>query len=402
MDDNEFLLRCALTYNWDTLISFCDMLLEVQSSSVRDGDIDRHEQHKSAAKQQLMRKDQWGNTALHAACYNNPPLRVVTSILNCASAASLEYYHLILTCDESTALNIACATGASTDVIRVLLNPPEGLKNGGIAVRVPDSRGCTPLSEMTIHYELQRKSPFYARTALPLDQVDLIGNDTLDPLLASYWIKMELLIRSAWTVDSSRHGPWISLVHGTAAISESCPTVLTSMICRCYPAMTAFASHKGVLPLHLALGSCQSTSSRDEQVDVKFVRRRTKWIESLVDLYPVAVEKPMPSGRSVFCQAIVSGLSWHMFGGQHQHYTDDSSWDKVGALQYLCKPDPGALSTPDKDTGLYPFLLAATVSKEESLTQRDTIELDTIFCLLRVHPQLLENLTHPKRENGHG
>jgi hypothetical protein len=295
-----------------------------------------------------------------------------------------------MTRDSSTPLNIACATGASTDIIRVLLNPPPGMDDGGIAVRIPDSRGCTPLSELTIHYELQRKSPGYVRTALPLERVDLINNSISEPLLESYWIKVELLIRSAWLAARKRLGPWISMVHGAAALCEYCPTALTSLICRSYPAKAAFASHEGILPLHLAVEI--SGMLPKQQNGLCLVRRRTKWIQTLVELYPAGVRQPTSNGRSVFCQAIASGLHWHI-GGQPQQNTDE---DRVGPLQYLWKHDPAALSTPDVITELYPFLLAATVVGDGGVNQ-----LDTIFCLLRLHPQLLENIVDTTEQQEH-
>ena len=337
-DDKEFLLRCALTRNWDFLINFCSVILEVLSTSVRDRDVEYQHQRVETARNQLERQDQWGNTALHAACYNNPPLRVITTLLNCASVANLQNYHVMLTLDEATPLNIACATGASIDVIRALLNPPAGLCNGAIAVRISDKRGCTPLSELTIYYELQRKTPLYARTSLPLDQVNLM--EVNDPLLESLWGKVELLIRSAWTITSNQHGPWISIVHGAAAIAESCPTVLTNLICRCYPAMTAFASRKGVLPLHLAI---ENSSANKHKPLYVLEQRRKKFIEHLINLYPSAVRQPSPTRRSVFCQAIASSLRWHLPQGHECIHNGDD----VGPLQCLLRQDPGAFSIAD-------------------------------------------------------
>jgi hypothetical protein len=380
-DDKELLLRCALTYNWDVLISLCSTILHVLSSSVRDRDYDRHQRRVAVAKAQLTRQDQWGNNVLHAACYNKPPLLVIASILYCARAASLQV-HLVLTRDLSTPLSIACATGASTDVIRVLLDPPLGLDNGGLAVSIPDARGCTPLSELVIYYELQRGSPSY-RTAVPLEQVNLIGDDynNQEPLLESFWIIVELLIRSAWSASHIYRGPWISIMHGTANVAESCPTALTSLICRCYPAMTTFANRKGILPLHLAVQR-QSIQERTTDQVLPLAKRNTMWIQTLVDIYPAAVRQPFPNGRSVVCQAIASGLQWHV-GGQ------------MGPIQYLWKQDPEVLSRKDTTTGLYPFLLAATVPAESDCS---IAQLDTIFGLLRLYPQLLADVVDDTTE----
>lgn len=390
--DKEFLLRCSLTYNWDTLIDFCDFLLEILTGAVHN--LNGYQRNLvMAAKDQLTRRDEWGNTALHAACYNNPPLPVVTSILNCTNAANLREYHLILTRDNSTPLNIACATGASTDVIRVLLNPPSRMNDGGIAVCIPDSQGSTPLVELTINYELQRKSPVYNRSALPLEQVYSVDDSIIEPLLKSYWIKVEMLIRSAWFVLRSRFGACASLLHAAAALCEHCPTSLTCLICRSFQAKADLTSQEGFLPLHLALLT-SSGKYGTKQNGLRFAHRRTMWIQTLANLYPAGVRAVIPkTGRSIFCQAIAAGLHWHHIGDQFQR---DSAEDQIGPLQFLWKHDNDALSSPDLITGLPPFLLAATVTGEDQVSQ-----LDTIFCLLRSHPQLLDNIFDTKERQEH-
>ena len=465
VDDPGFLLRCALTYNWDVLISFCGVLLEILTSSVADSHQEFHLQRVKAAIQQLLSRDQWGNTALHAACYNSSPIQVITSLLDCASAANPPLQlHLLQSRDESTPLIIACATGASIEILQLLLEPPQnGLISGGTMVDIPDVRGSTPLAELVHHYELQRKSPWHARTTLPLDQVRLGTNDDLsnanhtNPLLDSFWNKTELLIRSAWCATTTavdedaitdRNSPkadnditkhfreassWISIVHGAAFLADSCPPVVTKLIGRCFPAMVSFTNRHGLLPLHMAVTISRSQRRRrqyPQHIAYQRLEYRTLWIRLLLDLYPSGFSYNIPyTNRSVFCQAVASGLPWHIPNLTINVYEGWASFDnsdatttttsssssssfedtleiadclfarerREGPLAILWKQNPDILSQPDVVTGLFPFLLAATTAFQDTTVEdfhgyHEAIVVDTIYSLLRLHPQLMGDL----------
>jgi hypothetical protein len=393
--DREFLLRCALTYNWDILIGFCSLLVETFTISVPD----RYQQAQKsvvvAAERQITACDEHHNTVLHAVCYNKPPLRVVTSILNAASLVPGHaiQLHLSKARDGSTALQVACACGASKKVIRALLNPPGALLSGGRLVTTADHQGATPLSELVVHYSLERKCHQH-RTSLPLDEVNLVGDEP-SPLFDTFWSKVEMLVRAAWSVDQTdtlpskggalplsdlRDSSFVSVVHGAAHVAESCPPILSALICRCYPHMLSFTDRKGILPLHLAV-----TADRVRNQSIicpVMVERRNSFIQNLVERYPLAVRRRLPgSHRSTFCQAIVSGLHWH----------DPSGND--GALQILWKVAPELAIEKDSVTQQYPFLLAASARPSDKCGREsieDVWQLDTIYSLMRLYPQLVQ------------
>jgi ankyrin repeat protein len=398
-NDREFLLRCALTQNWDVLIGFCSLLIETFTCSVPDRYQEDHKSVVFAATRQLAASDQYHNTALHAACYNKPPLRVVTSILNAASMVpgQATQLHFAKARDGSTPLQVACACGASKKVIRALLNPPGGLVSGGRLVAAADQQGDTPLSELVMHYSLERKCHQH-RTSLPLDEVNLVDDDP-SPLFDTFWAKVEMLVRAAWCVDQSdmlpsgagtfplsdlRDTSFISVVHGSANLAESCPPILSALICRCYPHMISYTDRKGILPLHLAVTTDKVRSQ--SMVCPVLVERRNYFIQKLVEMYPFAVRRRLPgSHRSTFCQAIVSGLHWHDPSG------------KDGALQILWNVAPELAIEKDSVTQQYPFLLAAssalTLGKsEQEGTSEDVWQLDTIYSLMRLYPQLLQEI----------
>ena len=103
--------------------------------------------------------------------------------------------------------------------------------------------------------------------------------------------------------------------------------------------------------------------------------------------------------RTPFCQAIVSNLYWHNVVPADDEVSDDDDAQK-GPLQSILKHSPEALYTRDEETGLYPFMLAATISTPTSLSTsegrdndeeelEDVIQLDTVYSLLRRFPQAL-------------
>jgi hypothetical protein len=325
-------------------------------------------------------------------------------------------------------LAIACATGADIDVIRLLLDPPGGLDHGGGAVTIPDSRGCTPLSELTTHYELQRKSPWLARTSKPLDEIqfhDLYNNGNgldIEGSFHSFWIKVELLVKAAWFHANQKNnfnnpGSFVSMVHGTTFIAETCPEVLSSLIGRLFPSMASVVDRYGLLPLHYLVTvstnkNCQTTTV----TNFIFDQRRTMWIKLLLGLYPDAASMKLNNRRSVLCQAIASGLHWHIIERRHtatrqqqqsstmpMESSNSSQYEEsmIGPVQFIWRACPELLCQKDVYTGLYPFMLAAWSSKNSTdvlevedgeVNDLERQQVDTIYGLIRSHPQLLSEL----------
>ena len=437
---NDFLLQCASTYNWEVLILRCSEIKRLLTSLASS------QRLVTEAKMQLSQQDQYGNNVLHAACYNTPPSRAITAILNCAALAKLQI-HAVVSHDGSTPLAIACATGADIDVIRLLLDPPAGLDHGGSAITISDSRGCTPLSELTSHYELQQKAPWHARTSKALDQVqyhdyiindirnihnnnddddDSSTNNAIDPLFKTFWMKVELLVKAAWFHANEKNnfnspGSFVSMLHGTAYIAQTCPEILSLLIGRFFPKMASVVDRQGLLPIHYLVFPKNTQQHHSQQKMVTATsfeqqqRRTTSLIRILLELYPNAATMKLNNGRSVLCQAIASGLHWNI-GRQHtQHqstatvvdaWSDDDGESMVGPVQLIWRAYPLDLWCRDVHAGLYPFMLAASSTKTMSATataafkgneggdvDADRQQLDTIYGLIRAHPQLLSELT---------
>ena len=452
-NDHEFLLRSAMTHDWDTVVSFCQFLQEIfggtapstilsSSTSAAHLDRHRHKHHRNrvwAAQHQLIHKDQWGNTALHAACYNAPPVRVVQAILQAAAASGNTsnshdqthrplQVHTLLSRDHSTPLLVACATGASLGVILALLNPPAPLARGGAMVGVADQQGATPLSELAVHYDLQRQSPMQqqhhpAGLLLPLDQVELNVSDSSPDnqqehddninqshdLLQTFQAKLEALLEAAWKDTFPSHPQIPSMVHALANVATSCPPVITRLVLRNYP--SSVSGHS--CPLHLTVSQ---VPTRGVAHHGSFVTRHAYCVAQLVAADPAAArmilrktvkqhspenscEKERKSERTPLLQAIASGWFWHATTAASRNSKTNNN---VGPVQAIWQNAPEGITQVDPVTGLAPILLAATSTWSTTLSQRSSsqtltpqetqeqiLQLDTLFHLLRLNPQVL-------------
>jgi len=125
--------------------------------------------------------------------------------------------------------------------------------------------------------------------------------------------------------------------------------------------------------------------------------------KKLLQWYPNGAVTPFPTtGRSPLCQAIAHGSHWHKLGIllHRPFHTKSIEEDKVvmGLVQMLWKYGPEMTSKKDPITGLYPFMLAATVipttnkcGLDYPVVSYDCMVIDTTFNLLRKEPQLVGN-----------
>jgi len=432
---------------------------ETFTSSVTDRFKEKHKVRLHAARQALLSVDAEGHTPLHCACQGDPPVRAVMVLLTAASVAAAAsggdtthrinhneqpedddhqpiQLHLLCAHDGSTALQTACACGASLAVLEVLLNPPAGLLPGAGLVHAVDRQGHSPLTELVVHYTLEQKRSPRFFNILPLEQIQLVDDETVSHEFDLFWCKVEALIRAAWlahpigshplgdSVDRRNHASspsFISILHGAAHVACSIPAVLADLICRGYPHMVSFTDRSVWLPLHLTICSCchieccsglstcgdsggdshrgknRSNSSlsferkQQQHHHHPFVlERQMALMATLLHRYPAAARSSFPdTKRSTLCTAIVNGMQWH--------YSSILSMEEDGPLKLLYQYCPALGSERDTLTGLFPFALAAThmttfgVATDFPGSVQDALELDTIYNLLRIYPQLLQD-----------
>jgi hypothetical protein len=214
------------------------------------------------------------------------------------------------------------------------------------------------------------------------------------------------------------------LVHRCAAVAAHCPASLLEWIVayprggaggddggdaagRWFPggaACAATADDLGRLPLHRALeaadaspsSSFEEDAARDDRHgaeedvrsraggaasygDPRLQRNRARIIKTLLRWHPRAAAMPFPDGRLPLVHAVVRGGSWH---------TADFHNGNVGLLQLLWTHSPEQSLEVDPLSGLYPFMLAATVpAGRHNRNAHEVVE--NVYNLLRKDPQLV-------------
>ena len=312
---------------------------------------------------------------------------------------------------------------------------------------------CKPL-EQVAHFSFRNQDSNYSDDIWALvegsnssssdDERD--DDEESNPILQSFWFTLEGLIRASYEahMSSVRNGknprtagggggssssstttttyPLISMVHGAARVAACLPTKLSDFLLRIQPESVPMADMNGTLPLHLAVMANSIRRQEQHSTNVQLMYQQAHFIQQLLQMDPMAASLPMPAyckplstpsssssstslQRLPLCQAIESGLQWHI-----QEPTDLRPIP--GPLQMLWEANPDALYVRDAVTGLYPCLLAATIVSDEANTnsnnnnnsnsnnEQDSVSnekldgtLDTIFHLLRLYPQVFQELS---------
>jgi hypothetical protein len=382
--NESYLLRLCNKREWKRVGKCGTILIEILQAG---GSVD--EELISRCKKQLLTTDQWGNTALHVVCYLKPHASVLQKILEAASLAALL---LVSKVNDrgATPLLIACTTSitssslASRNFIKTLLR-----HDADSTVAVHDDDADTPFLRLIRSYEIIRKFPKSKDSFLPLEDVVAdeskvsqipVEEEAEGPqTFPAFWESVEDLIRAAWA-HAFPEQPFISILHGAAFLAGVIPTKLTDLILRVYKDQLLVRSSNLDLPLHLAI-----IGNRPSRQPV-ICKQQSYWISRLLDMDPSAVQNVVSTtSRSVFGQAIASGLLWQL-------PTSSSSNERAappGPLKMLFQHCPDAIGERDSQTGLYPFQLAATTQYCEKcpLEEEDALSLNTIYNLLRLCPE---------------
>ena len=352
---------------------------------------------------------------------------------------------------------------------------------------IPDNQGSTPLSELCNQYHLSRKyskpiSPKLANISSPYDirkypQLRLFFQKVKSIVQASH----PLTSSSCWEEEpkndttnpkqtNKEEDPFF-MIYTLASISHTCPVDLSALMSRLYPhCYSQRHNETKQLPLHRSLGTSLFPYLDHDIVCTtaqcsKFQYQHTKFIRSCIDTYPDAVRKAVPimddhswqtNGRHIhynqtisnnnnqnywrspFCHAIAAGLTWNNYYTFSDSFVklmmsrqnDENDNEKDGSvLRCLAHVAPEALECRDTMTGLYPFMLAATIvhvvtdiptthkkkKQQSSLSHHEEKEqyhhpttnnkkdddtqllhlahLDTIYNLLQRSPQLVACVT---------
>jgi hypothetical protein len=298
MADHEYLLRCALTHDWDAMIQFCELLastgtaVAVQEEEVEEDKVEQQHSHlshrhstafsSSKHRQELQLQlqlqlhacDHYGNSVLQLACYHRPPVSAIRSLLFRAVATPHARQALVRhrAADGSTALQVACATGASIEVIGTLVSLAADLTGEY------DRQGSSPITELTVQYLLERLTPGHRRVSRPLDAIATVEAElvvTTKPFAAvlfrTFWTKLSLLLLGEMlmieeTVVVDAVIPTVvtaNILCRAAAISYTIPTSLTDLLVR------SCGSSGDAIPLALHVALRQPCHKEQEDAMVR-------------------------------------------------------------------------------------------------------------------------------------
>jgi len=355
-----------------------------------------------------------GRTALHMACDHDAPAAVIRALLQaypeasclvgtsdmnplhitCSSQhASVEVVKVLLEgspdgiqtkmrdVDGDTALHTACRCGAPMNVLNVLLDADPS------AVDKRDFEGLTPLLRLWVRYFVTLGDDVIMAVQSSQDLVGMLGEA---------WEKTILLLRYAYSgrPSSSHKSGIFSPLHAAAAVD--CPRAVLQICKKLYPELLNTMDEDGRIPLHIAINApiykvhdlsvdgynyelLDDLAARDEvdsddtengtfhrslstEIEDEYANcTEPSVIETLLQDSLDTVRIKTRHGRLTLNLAIVAGKSWNE------------------GVKILLRAYPDALSLPDPQTLLYPFMLAAA----ENLNT-----LTTVFELLKANPEL--------------
>jgi len=357
-----------------------------------------------------------GRTPLHVACDHDAPAPLVQAILSawpegaervgtshmnplhitCSSPhASVDVVRVLLSgcpdplmisgakdVDGDTPLHAACRCAAPMDVLVTLLqaNP--------ITVTWKDYEGLNPLMRLWVRYFVLVGEQIISNIKHPNDlNSDLVEAWQKSLLLLQVMSAMQQRGNSSATADNEQKQQQVApfrTVH--SASSVDCPRCVVRIAMVLFPHELLNRDEKNRLPIHIAAAAPvyavhdlrgegftiddallddedpESRAARSKKKESKY--KEPSVIDILLGGAPAAASERDNHGQLPLHVAIMRGKT--LDEGVHA----------------LVEAHPDALTTPDNQTNLYPFMLAASVGRGRG-------HCSTIYALLRAAPDLV-------------
>jgi ankyrin repeat protein len=348
-----------------------------------------------------------GRTPLHVACDHDAPPALIQALLSAwpEGAERVGTSHM-------NPLHITCSSPhASVDVVRVLLG---GCRDSLMITGAKDVDGDTPLhaacrcaAPMNVLVTLLQANP------IPITWKDYEGLNPFYRLWVRYFVlvgehiisnikqpsdltgdlieawQKSLLLLQVMDAMENRGGGRQSQVAPFRAVhtasSVDCPRCVVRIATVMFPQELLRRDELNRLPIHIAAAApvyCvhdlrgegfslddafidddpQQRAARPRKKESKY--KEPSVIEILLSGEPAAASERDPHGQLPLHVAIMRGKT-----------LDDG-------VQALVEAHPHALTTPDNQTNLYPFMLAASVGRGRG-------DCSTIYALLRAAPDLV-------------
>jgi hypothetical protein len=315
----------------------------------------------------------WHETPLYLAVQHNPPVEAIREIIRA--------YPKALTtrspANHDLPLHIACRYQVSAEILEELLRVFPG-------TAIEQTRwGPTPVMAL---WEFRPKDEplderFWRKVNILVSAVARFRDDPkfqeMQP--ATRWTKQfrNPEKRTTSTPPSStapaalpnkNEGNELLMVHAVVSLGAlGCPEQVLEHVLHTWPEQVFLRDRWGQLPLHIAVGptTWSHTTRR------KYKPRGEKFLFLLLQTYPQSATQrllgdDMDSGRFPLHSSLANRHTWK------------------GGVQELFHAAPQVLLMPDPLTKLYPFQLAAVLPSGDI-----TVELDTVYLLLRAQPDVL-------------
>lgn len=294
--------------------------------------------------------------------------------------------------DNSTPFLVACSTGTDFIGLRRYLDEIEYYidqnwvsSHARMLVLHPDNQGVTPLRGW---------NSFHNGYIFRMQAQRSIGSD----VLADY---ADFVTHILWYATSNTYPEYPStkemLLIRCTHIARQFPEPLLTLLLgdENHDVVAMARDERNRLPLHNAIDAVEIESksfndlilvaethdgvneSSSQHCNRSHQRNRNFMIQDLLHWYPKSAKENFPGGnnQSTLCRAITLGDQWHINNTDH------------GVVQLLCEEAPEKLEEKDSLTGLYPFMLAATIQPSTSNDVSETSVVETIYHVLRQYPQ---------------
>jgi hypothetical protein len=176
------------------------------------------------------------------------------------------------------------------------------------------------------------------------------------------------------------------VVHAAVSLSSyGCPIQVLRYVIQRFPTQVHTRDCDGKLPLHIAVGPAPFHASMRRQ----YLPREQEFVTALINAYPEAAQLPICGVSRTNTPSLELG-DYHcpLMAALHNRHV----W--AGGVKNLVDAAPGTMLLRDPVTKLYPFQLAAIPSGD---TTTSTVDLDTIYELLRAQPQVMNLLDFSTR-----
>ena len=221
--------------------------------------------------------------------------------------------------------------------------------------------------------------------------------------LGSWWVWQWLLLLLKRAVGSKAGTPFMAL--HAAARTEGCPLPFLMLLMRVFPHQLKTPDRReSMLPLHLVcqwgaarhLYKSTAASWRRRAYKGGHCRSSTRWFGANVD--PIVLSRKRMA-ISALVREYPGGTSALNAKGETPlvcALRSDTRWDG-GLCRLVKRGSTAALTIPDPVTHLYPFLLAASSSRDDGKCEQ-RLWLSTIYELLRACPKVIQTAQEPVLE----